>query len=88
MARAFSRHDKTETKMAHRKVYATDHPDVFEVISSNGRDRYRIVLLWIGEVFWKALCSCHAGRHEQDCWHARLVILRRVHGRESRRKAA
>lgn len=87
MARAFKRNDTAIFKMAHRLVYATDHPDVFEVIGSDGKTRYRIVLL---RNPLKALCSCHAGVHENPCWHAELVLLRRanVNGRGVRKTAA
>lgn len=74
-ARAFTRRDPAELKMKHRHVYGTDHPDVFRVIASNGRDEYRVVLL--RAPIPKALCSCERGRRELSCWHARLVLKRR-----------
>lgn len=63
-------------KMAARHTFKTDHPDVFEVIGSDGHTRYPVVLLrW--EDPPRAACACSAGQHSTPCWHGALVIERR-----------
>lgn len=78
-ARVFKRSAPRATKMSRRKVYATDHPHVFQVIGSDGHRRYTVALL--PPIFMppdpkdaRYVCNCEA---PAKCWHGDLVVERR-----------
>lgn len=89
----FKHRSTTVEKMASRLVYSTKNPHVFEVIGSDGVTRYPITVV---EGFFHPdpqpylQCGCEWGVHAQlvpastvlevGCWHAKLVIVRRLRG--------
>lgn len=89
---ALKRHAAAEQKMARRHVFSTDHPSVFEVISSDAVERYTIVVVPSFDLVpTRLLCSCvwgiNTGLVPVDaatmCWHLKLVIQRRFSKEEA-----
>jgi hypothetical protein len=75
--RAFDRRTSAVEMLSHRQAWRAG-PGRFEVISRDGRARYRVLATANGETS----CTCTAGRFGRACWH-QCVVLRRV-AREGR----
>lgn len=66
-----------------RRPWRKIAPDLFEVISRDGKRRYRIQLAG-----GMPLCNCPAAQHARPCWHASLVLKRLEREQAARPKPA
>jgi hypothetical protein len=75
--RAFDRRTPVIEMLSRRRAWRVG-PGHFDVISRDGRTRYRVLAAADGETS----CTCTAGRFGGACWH-QCAVLRRV-AREGR----
>ncbi len=81
----------TAMKMAKRRVYSTDNPNIFEVKGSDPSKCYTVYLVrgqFVPNPTHRLQCTCEWGVNaglvpadsETLCWHIKLVIQRRLKG--------